>query len=142
VLADVQGLFAQKLAEHPEQVGWWGWYMIARPGQAGAVATLIGSVGAFPPDAHGRTRGGYSVLPSCEGHGFATEAAGAVFEWVLTQPGVRVLEATTFERHFASRRILEKLAFACLGVSPDDASAADSDRQGRGRLMLYRRVRS
>lgn len=137
-LADVQGLFAGQLAANPAEVGWWGWYVIAKPDVVAPDATLVGSTGASPPDALGRSLGGYSILPAFEGQGFATEAARAVFGWVASQPSLRSLEATTFEQHYASRRVLEKLGFQLVGVSPDDADAAESDRQGRGALILYR----
>lgn len=140
VLLDVQEMFARNLAANPHQVGWWGWYVVANAGVVGREATLIGSAGVGPPDGAGRCVGGYSVLPPFEGQGFTTEAARSVFGWAEMQPGVRRLEATTFERHHASRRILEKLGFGLVGVSPDDAAAAESDRQGRGPLLLYRRA--
>lgn len=138
-LADVQEFFAGQLAANPGEVGWWGWYVIAKPGVVSPEATLIGSAGASLPDAEGRSLGGYSILPAYEGRGFATEAARAVFECIAAHPAVRSLEATTFERNVASRRVLEKIGFRLVGVSAEDAAASEFDRKGRGKLLLYRR---
>lgn len=141
VLEDVLDVFAQKLAERPEDTGWWGWWFVARPGvvSPGAGAVVIGSCGCSPPDENGRVLVGYSTVPAYEGRGFTSEAFAAFLKgWPLKDERVRTLEATTFERHFASRRILEKTGFAYVGVSPDDAEASERDRQGRGKLIVYR----
>lgn len=136
-LADVQGLMAEKLAADPGLAGWWGWYVIARPGVVAESATLIGTVGCMRWGSENRPHFGYGLLPAYFRRGLASEAAVALIEWVMAQPGISRVDATTFERHDASIRILERCGFTCRGVSPDDATAADSDRQGRGRLMLY-----
>ncbi len=136
-LADVQGLMAEKLAADPGLTGWWGWYVIARPGVVADSATLIGTVGCSRWGPENRLYFGYGLLPAYFRRGLASEAALALIDWVTAQPGITRIDATTFERHEASIRILERCGFTCRGVSPDDASAADSDRQGRGRLMLY-----
>lgn len=141
VLDDVLGVFADKLRERPEDVGWWGWWFIARPGVVapGARAIVIGSCGCNPPDENGRVLVGYSTVPAYEGRGFTSEAFAAFLEgWPLKDGRVKTLEATTFERHHASRRILEKTGFVYVGVSPDDAEASERDRQGRGKIILYR----
>lgn len=143
VLADVLDYIAQKLDARPQDEGWWSWYMIADRGVTGPERTLIGTCGVMPPDQNGRSDCGYGVVPSAEGRGLTSEAFLALLApppggWFMSQPALRILEATTFERHFASRRILEKAGFDLVGVSPDDASAAESDRLGRGPLLLYR----
>lgn len=145
-LADVQGMFAERLAAAPGEVGWWGWYVVALPGNGMPIspdrAVLIGSVGCSKFGSGGCPIFGYGLLPAFWGRGLATEAAVALAGWVMAQPGVERVEATTFERHWASRKILERGGFGLVGVSPDDATAAESDRQGRGQLLLYVRERS
>ncbi len=81
---------------------------------------------------------GYAVLPGFEGRGCATELAGGLVQWAFNAGAKRIF-ATTFERHDASVRVLEKNGFVCEGVSSEEAAAAESDRQGRGRLMLFAR---
>lgn len=111
--------------------------MVARAGVVGSRPTLVGSCGCSRFGSEGRPMFGYGILPPYEGRGLTTEAARAVADWVAGQAGVDRIEATTFERHFASIRILERCGFVCRGVSEGDATASDEDRQGRGRLMLF-----
>lgn len=136
-LADVQGAIAAKLIADPTQTGWCGWYVIAKPGIVGPEPTLIGSAGCGSWGASPTLLFGYGLLPAFFGQGFASEAARAVIEWAFRQPGVTRVEATTFERHIASVKILERCGFIAQGVSPDDAAAPESDRQGRGRLIHF-----
>lgn len=148
-IADVLELMSSKLTEDPSRVGWCSWHILLRPSNASARPTVIGNAGVSgisngwfnPPGPDGRAIVGYGVLPAFERQGFATEATRAILHWAATQSANPVTEfhATTFERHHASRRILEKLGFTLVGVSPDDAQATDSDRQGRGQLLLYKR---
>lgn len=146
-LADVEPLFAQKLAENPLLAGWWGWYILATdptliPAHLNASQALVGSIGCTPPDPDGITFMGYSVLPAFEHRGIATEAAVAMTAWILAQPAIRTIHAETFEQHHASRRILDRCGFALSGPSPNDATAAESDRQGRGTLLRYAKTPS
>jgi len=136
-LADVQGAIAAKLTADPTQTGWCGWYVIAKPGIVGPEPTLIGSAGCGSWGASPTLLFGYGLLPAFFRQGFASEAARAVIEWAFRQPGVTRVEATTFERHIASVKILERCGFIAQGVSPDDAAAPESDRQGRGRLIHF-----
>lgn len=139
-LADVQGLMADRLREDPTKAGWWGWYMIARPTIVGERATLIGSLGCTRWGAEQRVQFGYGILPEFERRGLTSEAAETLIGWVFTQPGVDLVEATTFERHLASIRILERCGFECRGVSEQDATASEADRQGRGKLLVFERT--
>lgn len=141
-LADVEGVLAGKLVQHPEQVGWWGWYIIAKAGEVGERATLIGSAGCSRWGEGGLPHFGYGLVPAYFRRGFGTEAALALIEWTMSQPGVTRVVATTFERHHASIKILERCGFRCEGVSPEDATAAESDRQGRGRLLQFVREKA
>jgi len=60
-----------------------------------------------------------------------------LLEWASDTRRVKRVHATTFERHVASVRVLEKNRFSCTGASSEDAAASERDRQGRGRLMLF-----
>ncbi len=84
----------------------WGWWLILHR----AERTLIGEVSfREPPDGTGTVEIGYGVVPAYRGRGYATEAAGAVLDWALRQPGVARVIAACLRDNLASRRVLEKL---------------------------------
>ncbi|MBI5516898.1 MAG: GNAT family N-acetyltransferase [Deltaproteobacteria bacterium] len=53
----------------------------------------------------------YGVERDAQGKGYATEGVRAQVAWALGQEGVRLVKATTFPIHRASRRVLEKCGF-------------------------------
>ncbi len=133
VLLDVQELFAAQLEKGAAIPGWWAWYAILREG-----ALVVGSAGfAAPPDEIGTITLGYSIAGGYEGRGLASELVEGLLQWAAATGRVARVYATTFERHFASIRVLEKNGFVWRGISSEDAGASDEDRQGRGALMLY-----
>jgi len=84
----------------------WGWWLILHR----AERTLIGEVSVREtPDGTGTMEIGYGVVPAYQGHGYATEAVGAVLDWALRQPGVVRVVACCLRDNLASRRVLEKL---------------------------------
>ncbi len=134
VLRDVQELFAAQLESGKAVPGWWHWYALLPQG-AGRV--LIGTGGfAGAPDDVGTITLGYSMLDAYAGRGYASEMVAGLITWAAAAGPVARVHATTFERHVASVRVLEKNRFICKGLSSEDA-AADGDRRGRGRLMLF-----
>jgi RimJ/RimL family protein N-acetyltransferase len=134
-MLDVQEYFAAQLEQGAAVPGWWNWYAVER-----ASRTLIGA-GGFngQPNDEGFVTMGYSVVEGFEGRGYATELAGGLMDWAAETGRVKRAIATTFERHFASIRVLEKNGFVCRGISSEDAAASEEDRQGRGALMVYMR---
>jgi RimJ/RimL family protein N-acetyltransferase len=139
VLSDVEEYFASQIEANPGTFGMYCWYIIAEPGELVSTRTLIGSIGTFPPGDDGVCMFGYAVLPDFEGRGVGREAARAFVAWLGARPEVRGIRADSFEGNTASGRILTGCGLSCIGVSPDDASAPDSDRKGRGRLLRYER---
>ncbi len=139
VLSDVEEYFASQIEANPGKFGMYCWYIVAEPGELVAARTLIGSIGTFPPGDDGVCMFGYAVLPAFEGRGVGREAARAFVAWLAARPEVRAIRADSFEGNTASGRILTGCGLTCLGLSPDDASAPDSDRKGRGRLLRYER---
>lgn len=139
VLADAEGFFAEQLEKNPHMCGMYSWYITAPRGELADAPTLIGSIGTFPPGDDGVCMFGYAVLPTFERRGVGTEAAKAFVEWLSARPGVRVIRGDSFEGNTASGRILESCGLVCIGVSPDDATAPESDRKGRGKLLRYER---
>ncbi len=136
-LAEVEPMFLDGLAKGPDQLGWWGWYGIAATAITNHRPTLVVTAGVMRQD--GGAILGYATLPPFEGQGFASEAATALADWAAMQPGVGRVIATTFERHLASRRVLDRAGFVLIGPSAADASAPESDRQGRGTLLEFAR---
>jgi [ribosomal protein S5]-alanine N-acetyltransferase len=66
----------------------------------------VGSAGfSSQPDRDGYRALGYSVYPSFQGQGIASEAASALVAWALTQPGTRGVRATIPPWHVASQRV-------------------------------------
>lgn len=107
--------FSQKMADRPEELGWWVWLALLREGgEAVAVCGLGG-----PPDDNGAVTLGYSVYPHVERQGYATEAAGALVAWALAQPGVERVRATVPPAHAASIAVARKIGMAEIGRAKD-----------------------
>ena len=58
---------------------------------------------------------GYSIVPSYQGHGYATEMAQAMMKWGLKQPDIKRIVASCDTDNFASIRVLEKAGVRLLG---------------------------
>jgi len=77
---------------------------------------IVGSVifhGRPGPD--GIAEVGYGVEDESQGLGYATEAVACSLRWALEQPGVRAVQATTFQWHRASLRVIEKCKMVRVG---------------------------
>ncbi|MEY2581020.1 MAG: hypothetical protein QOE09_869 [Ilumatobacteraceae bacterium] len=61
---------------------------------------------------------GYSIITDAHGHGYATEAVGAIVDALFEQAGMHRIVASVDPENGASRRVLEKLAFRFEGRSP------------------------
>jgi RimJ/RimL family protein N-acetyltransferase len=71
--------------------------------------TFIGGVGLHPCWEHKRAELGYWIGTPFWGHGFATEAAGAVVSYGFDELQLNRIFAAHFQRNPASGRILQKL---------------------------------
>jgi [ribosomal protein S5]-alanine N-acetyltransferase len=77
---------------------------------------VVGDIGFHgSPDDSGSIEVGYSVIPDRRGRGYATEAGGAIVEWVRSQPGVQVIVAGCDSNNLPSIRTLERLGFRRTG---------------------------
>lgn len=139
VMRDAQEHFAHQLETGAAEPGWSMWYLLSRP-EPRRLVGVVGHYGMPTPD--GWVTVGYGICPHDEGRGFASEALSGMIAWGRAYGQLRGWRATTFERHHASVRVLEKNGFSRTCVSPDDAEAPESDRQGRGRLMVWERPNS
>ena len=91
----------------PEAAGWWLHYMLLRRPTA---PTLVGTVSYKGPPTDGVVEIGYSVVPSWQGRGLATEGSRALIE-AAWERGAEVVVAHTFEHLAPSIAILRKLGF-------------------------------
>lgn len=133
VMKDAQVPLAKALEDGSTVPGWSMWYIMY-------LKALCGVIGFYSkPDTTGSVTVGYGIVPEWERRGIATEALEGLVDWAAATGEAKSLRATTFEYHPGSIRVLEKNQFVCKGVSPDDAEVSDSDRQGRGRLMIWER---
>lgn len=63
------------------------------------------------PNEEGIIDMGYSIVPSYQGAGYATEMGKVMVNWGLSQPNVEKVVATCNPDNFASIRVLEKIGF-------------------------------
>ena len=95
------------LQDVPREAEWWNYFFVLR-----SEARLVGS-GGFKglPEPDGSVELGYEIADDYQGRGLATEAARALADWALQQPGVKALTAHTLAEENASTAILRKLGF-------------------------------
>jgi ribosomal-protein-alanine N-acetyltransferase len=97
----------------------WGMHLIIHIGDN----RLIGCGGyKGAPDAAGKVEFGYSVAPSYENRGLATEAARAFVERAFADESVRIVDAHTLAEWNASTAILKKCGLVKIAEKhdPDD----------------------
>ncbi|MGH7521574.1 MAG: GNAT family N-acetyltransferase [Gemmatimonadales bacterium] len=95
---------------------------------------VVGSAGfKGPPDADGVVEIAYGVAPSCEGRGYATEAAGALLRFAAADDRVRLVRAHTLPEANASTRVLTKCGFVHIGevIDPEDGLVWRWERNAR-----------
>ncbi len=112
-LPDLLDVLPQQVSASPENVRFGVWVMIERE-----TTTVVGDIGFFgPPDDSGSVEVGYSVVPDRRRRGYATEAARAMVEWALGQPGIAVVVAGCDDNNEPSLRTLERIGFCRTGAA-------------------------
>jgi RimJ/RimL family protein N-acetyltransferase len=92
--------------EHGESPGW----MVILD------ETVIGDCGTHGgADETGVIEIGYGLAEPFRGRKYGTELVGAMTEWLLAQPGIRAVGASTLADNVASRLVLEKNGFLLTG---------------------------
>jgi RimJ/RimL family protein N-acetyltransferase len=81
--------------------GWGAWLLFHRE-------EVVGDAGFKGPPQDGEVELGYSIIPGQRRRGYATEAAQALVDWALAQPGVERVVAETEPENEASQRVLER----------------------------------
>jgi [ribosomal protein S5]-alanine N-acetyltransferase len=124
-----KGFTLRYLTENPDAAGWAAWYFLA-PGKSDTKAQAVG-IGGFTgkPNQEGEVEVGYSMMPSWQGSGMATEAVAALVAWAFSHAEVRLVTAQTLPALAASIRVLEKNGFVLLGAGSEEGVV----RYGRGR---------
>ncbi|WP_051978448.1 GNAT family N-acetyltransferase [Edaphobacter aggregans] len=107
-----------QFAAHPDQASWHRYVALPEPNGA---RTLIGCLGAFAKDDPPATcEIGYSILPSFEGRGYATEGTRALIDHLRADTRITSIIAHTFPSLTGSIRVMEKcgLVFDGDGAEP------------------------
>lgn len=113
-------------------VGWYSWYAVLR-GILNQPSVLVGAGGYFgPPDEKGEVEIGFSVMPSWQGLGYATEIARMLIENAFSDIRVQRVIAHTTSANPASCRVLEKCRFNCV---------FENEESGNNRFEILRNSR-
>jgi ribosomal-protein-alanine N-acetyltransferase len=107
-----------RLAEGPEQAGWWLYFVLLKGEQRGR--TLIGSGGyKGPPSADGTVEVGYGVVSDHQRRGYASEATQGLLARAFAVSSVRRAIAETLPELKPSIGVLEKCGFRLVGEASD-----------------------
>jgi RimJ/RimL family protein N-acetyltransferase len=87
---------------------WLNWVMSLQPG-----GRLIGTVQSTVLTSHGEIA--WTVGSKWQNQGYATEAAGRILQWIVSELGVRRVQASIHPTHAASIKVAERL-----GLRPTD----------------------
>lgn len=113
---DVLPYFRDVLRDDPRIAPWWVRLIVVR--ETGEAAGSIGYSGR--PEEDGSVLFGYSVYPSHQRQGIASEAAAALVAWALAQPEVLSVRATIRPGHVASERVAAHAGLQRTGRIFDD----------------------
>jgi RimJ/RimL family protein N-acetyltransferase len=127
-MTDVLDFFLEIASGGPARAVWG-----ARAYVTADTRNVVG-VGGFagPPDEYGFVLMGYSVYPEFQRRGYASEAARALANWALAQPGVTGIRATISPHNIASERVA-----AYAGLSRTNAMEDDPDE---GPVVVWHRT--
>jgi [ribosomal protein S5]-alanine N-acetyltransferase len=108
--------FRDRLAEGGDALAmWYVWYAI-KTATADHPPTLVACGGYFgPPSPDGTVEVGYSVVPECRRHGYATELVQALTKRAFDTPEVRRILAETDVENVASIGVLARCGFRRMG---------------------------
>jgi [ribosomal protein S5]-alanine N-acetyltransferase len=101
---DVQEFTALALEADADLPGWLAWYFVERTQRI-----LIGQ-GGFKgrPNEEGAAEIGYSLIPSFQRRGYATEAAAGLIDWAFGHAEVKLVVAETLPHLRDSIRVMQK----------------------------------
>ncbi len=103
----------RRLAENPDDVGWWLHFILLRDG---STPTLIGTAGyKGPPSEDGTVEVGYGIVSDHQRRGYASETVRALLAKAFGVAGVQRVIAETLPELTASIGVLEKCGFRRTG---------------------------
>jgi ribosomal-protein-alanine N-acetyltransferase len=108
---DSQSWYLDLLRSDPGATGWALWYVIRRDQHR----ELVGVAGFKGRPLAGGCEIGYSILPTCQGHGYATEASRELIRWAFTHDDVERVTAETLPHLCDSIRVMEKGGMTFVG---------------------------
>ena len=100
-----------EMLQRPGRIGWGLWYLIRRE----PTRELIGVAGFKGRPVHGSCEIGYSVLPSFQGNGYATEASRELLRWAFSHGDVDRITSETLPDLTDSIRVMEKCGMRFVG---------------------------
>jgi ribosomal-protein-alanine N-acetyltransferase len=110
--------FIEKQYEDEPRTRGWHRYVLLPKGRGWV---LIGAVGAFPK-LEGDAEIGYSTIPSYQRHGYGSEAARALVDWLLTQKDVKSVSAQTYPSLPESIKVMERCGMTYVGSGEDEGT--------------------
>jgi [ribosomal protein S5]-alanine N-acetyltransferase len=114
-LSGLVALYADWVRDDPSAVGYGPWIVIACEENA-----VVGSAGFIgKPDAQRTVELGFGTHVDYRNRGYASEAAQALTEWGLKQPGVERLIAKCDADNLPSVRVLKKIGMKHVGNAND-----------------------
>jgi RimJ/RimL family protein N-acetyltransferase len=124
-----QQWYLDLLRRDPTAVGWALWYVIRH----GLSHELVGVAGFKGRPSQGGCEIGYSMLPTRQSHGYATEASRELIRWAFTHADVDHIIAETLPQLTESIRVMEKGGMKFVGSgNPEDGQP--TVRYALGRL--------
>jgi len=109
-LPDLLGVLPMQAAATPDQERFGIWLIVERE-----TNTVVGDIGFHGPPVGSRVEMGFSVIPDRRRRGYAAEAAKAIVEWAIGQPGIRQIVARSDPDNEGSARTLAAAGFARVG---------------------------
>lgn len=101
---------------HPDQFPWYArWQIILREENRSVGSACFKG----PPDHGGEVEMGYGIEEAHRNRGYMTEAARALCDWALKQPGVRCVLAVTDELNIPSHKVCGNCGMTLSGKMAD-----------------------
>lgn len=130
-----------RLAQGPEQAGWWMYFIVLREGEKGR--TLVGTGGYVgPPSEDGVVEIGYGIVADHQRRGYASEAVRGMVRRAFEFPAVTTIVAHTLPDLAPSIGVLNKCGFLLTGPGAEEGTirfelkrAGHAGSSGGGRVV-------
>src|SRR5881397_2885399 len=107
-----------RLAEGPEQTGWWLHFVLLTGAESGR--TLVGSAGyKGPPSAEGTVEVGYAIVSDHRRRGYASEVVRGLLAKAFAVPAVQMVISETLPELAPSIGVLRKCGFHLIGAGSE-----------------------